>query len=64
MDIFDTKHSRTSNEGRRILSAIADCDRFIAKESPRRADLRPADIQKTLDFYVAHRARLVAALED
>ena len=45
-----------------ILSAIADCDRYIAIESPRSADLRPAEITKLLAWYVAHRAKLVAMI--
>jgi len=47
----------------RIHSAIADCDRYIAKESPRRADLRPVDIAALLDWYSAYRAKLVSMLE-
>ena len=45
---------------RRIQQAIAECDSFIAKESARRADLRPADMQQHLDFCIAHRAKLAA----
>lgn len=44
----------------RIRQAIEDCDRYIAKESARSADLRPAHIQKLLDFYIAHREKLIA----
>ena len=47
---------------RRILQAIEECDRFIAKESPRSADLRPADIQQHLDFCIAHKAKLQAMI--
>lgn len=47
---------------KRILDAIAECDRFIAKEKPRAANLRPADIQKLLDWYVLHRANLIRML--
>ena len=46
----------------KIISAIAECDRYIAKESPRDADLRPAGITKLLASYIAHRAKLVAML--
>lgn len=46
----------------RIQRAIRDADRFIALEGERAADLRPAEVQKTLDFYVAHRAKLLALL--
>lgn len=51
-----------NDKARRILQAIAECDAFIAKESARSADLRPADIQQHLDFCIAHRAKLVAML--
>lgn len=42
----------------KIKNAIADCDRFIAKEEPRDASLRPADMQQHLDFCKAHKAKL------
>ncbi|KVQ85549.1 hypothetical protein KTE60_22460 [Burkholderia multivorans] len=42
----------------KIKSAIADCDRFIAKEDPRDASTRPADVQQHLDFCKAHKAKL------
>lgn len=47
---------------RRILAAIAECDAYIAKEGPRSSDLRPAETQKLLDFYIAHRSNLLAKL--
>jgi hypothetical protein len=47
----------------RIARAIADCDRYIKLESPRAADLRPAQTQQLLDFYLEHRAKLQAMLE-
>jgi hypothetical protein len=46
-----------------IRSAIADCDRFIAKEGPRNPSLRPADVAKLLEWTIAHRAKLVGMLE-
>jgi len=49
---------------RRVLEAIADCDRFIAKEGPRAANLRPADMQNHLDFCRAHRAKLINMLTE
>jgi hypothetical protein len=52
----------TTEQARRIRDAIADCDRFIAKEDPRRADLRPADIQKHLDFCKSHKVKLMGML--
>lgn len=48
---------------KKILDAIADCDRYIAKESARSADLRPVKIQELLDWYIGHRAKLVVMLE-
>lgn len=47
---------------RRVLAAIAECDAYIAKEGPRSSDLRPADVQSLLDFYINHRASLLAKL--
>lgn len=53
-----------TNEYRnRIQSAIKECDRYIAMEGPRAADLRPAEVQKRLEFYISHRAKLQQALD-
>lgn len=52
----------TKDQTRRILEAIADCDRFIANEEPRAADLRPAKIAQHLEFCKAHKAKLQNAL--
>lgn len=52
----------TQEHIRRIKSVIAECDRFIAIEGPRRPDLRPADIQQHLDFCIAHRANMKALI--
>lgn len=49
---------------KKILSAIAECDKFITKESPRRADTRPADVLDLLNRYIAQRAKLVAMLDE
>lgn len=46
----------------RIRSAINDCNAYIAKESARSAELRPADVARLLEWYVAHRAKLIAML--
>lgn len=46
----------------KIQQAIRDCDRFIAIEGPRSADLRPADIQEALDFSRAHRQKMLQVL--
>lgn len=55
-------HLSVAEQLKRIRSAIADCDRFIAKEGPRDPELRPADMQKTLDFTIQHRLNLLAAV--
>jgi hypothetical protein len=57
-----TTNPPNREQTRKILQAIEECDLFIAKESPRNASLRPADVQKTLDFYIAHRAKLAAMI--
>lgn len=48
---------------RKIREAIGDCNRYIAKEEPRAADLRPADVAKRLEWYKAHRAKLLGMLK-
>jgi hypothetical protein len=55
--------NKESKMNAKINQAIADCDRFIAKEQAQAADLRPADVAKMLDFYIAHRAKLIKMLE-
>lgn len=50
------------NNNKKIFDAIAECDRYIAKEGARSADLRPADVQELLNWYHRHRAKLVAML--
>lgn len=52
----------TTTETRRILQAIAECNRFIEKEEKRSADLRPADVQQHLDFCKAHKEKLIQML--
>jgi len=52
----------TTDQIRKVQEAIADCNRFIEREEKRSADLRPADTQKLLDWYIAHRAKLTAML--
>lgn len=47
----------------KIREAIADCNRYIAKEEARAADLRPVEIAKLLEWYKAHRAKLLGMLE-
>ena len=53
----------TAYEIESIRSAIADCDRFINKESARIPELRPASVASLLDWYIAHRAKLAAMLQ-
>ena len=46
----------------RIHQALAETNRFIAKEWPRSRDLRPADTQALLERYIAHKIKLEAVL--
>lgn len=46
----------------RVKQAISECDAFITKESQRPAATRPADMQKHLDFCIAHKARLLGMI--
>lgn len=52
----------TKDKERRILEAIAECDRYIAKEGPRAADLRPAWAAQHLAFCQQHRLKLIEML--
>jgi hypothetical protein len=54
----------TPDQARRVREAIAECDRYIAKEGPRPADTRPADAQQHLDFCKQHRVKLLAMLAE
>ena len=54
----------TAEQARRIESSIKECDRYIALESPRSEDLRPQEIKDLLAFYIAHRAKLQASLNE
>jgi hypothetical protein len=47
---------------RKIIEAIAECDQYIAIESPRSADLRPAATTALLEKYKAHRSKLAGML--
>ena len=47
----------------KIIQAIADCNRYIALEGSRSAALRPVDVQKLLEWYIVHRAKLLSMLE-
>ena len=46
----------------RVQTALADTLRYIAKEEPRRADLRPPEVAELLASYKAHAEKLRAAL--
>lgn len=46
----------------KINAAIADCDRYIDREEKRAADLRPAEVQKRLEWMKQHKAKLEGML--
>ena len=48
----------TAEQIRKLTAALVQCNRFIAIESAKSADLRPAETQQLLDCYLAHRDRL------
>lgn len=52
----------TKEQERRVIQSIQECDAFIAREDARDANLRPADVQKVLDHYKAHRQKLIDML--
>lgn len=52
----------TKETTRRVLEAIAECDRYIAKEERHSADLRPVDVAKTLAHAKSHKAKLENSL--
>ena len=54
----------TADQINKIRSAIADCNSYIAKESARSEDLRPAETANLLQWYIAHRAKLLKMLEE
>lgn len=58
----DEMSGLTSYQISKINDAIADCDRFIAKEEPRPAATRPADMQQHLDYCKSHKERLQTML--
>ena len=53
----------SSYDRRKVEQAIAEYDRYIAKENRRAADLRPVEVQKRLEQYIAKRAVLASVLE-
>lgn len=48
----------TKNEKRTIIESIAECDRYIALEGSRSADLRPPEIARKLENYISHKKKL------
>lgn len=50
------------DQRRRVIEAIAECDRYIDREDKRNPILRPVDVQKHLDFCKAHKAKLQGML--
>lgn len=54
--------TQTAEQKKRIASALDETNRFIEKETNRGELNRPADMQKHLDFCIAHRAKLNAML--
>ena len=53
----------TQETKRKIEQAIAECFAYIAKEEPRAADLRPADVAQHLAFCKSHVVKLQAMLQ-
>lgn len=54
----------TAYERQKIEQALAETKRFIAKEAPRNADTRPADMKQHLDFCIGHAAKLQGMLDN
>lgn len=52
----------TTAQTAQIKKAIAECNRYIAIESPRSPDLCPAETAELLAFYISHKAKLEAML--
>lgn len=53
----------TTDQIRRIQDAIAECERFIAKEEIRDPALRPVEASELLEFYRSHKATLEGMLK-
>jgi hypothetical protein len=56
-------YARGSEKAKQVRIAIADCDRYIAKEGARNPALRPADVAVRLEWYKEHRIKLLSMLE-
>jgi hypothetical protein len=59
---MEAKQETAPIDRKKVLKAIAECDRYIAKEEPRNADTRPASAVKMLAFYKAHKSKLQGML--
>jgi len=54
----------TEYEKQQVIIGISQANRFIKMESPRNPDLRPADVQETLDHAIQHKANMIKMLAD
>ncbi len=52
----------TTGQKTTVLDAIAECTRFIDRESKRAAHLRPAEMVDLLAYYISHRQKLIDML--
>jgi hypothetical protein len=52
----------SQEQRKRVQEALIETESFIAKESARRADIRPAATQQLLDFYIKHAEHLRSML--
>jgi predicted ArsR family transcriptional regulator len=48
----------SQEQRKRVQEALIETEAFIAKESARRADIRPAAMQQHLDFCIKHAEHL------
>lgn len=48
----------------RVKVALKDTQRYIDRESERADDLRPANVQKTLNDYIAHAKKLQGYIDN
>lgn len=54
----------TEYERNQVIIGIEQANRFIKKESPRNPDLRPADVQETLNNAIQHKADMIKMLAE
>lgn len=62
IDNANGKSKMNTHYQNRAKQAIAECDRFIAKEEKRNPATRPADVQKYLEFCKTRRAEMASLL--